>query len=244
MQRKSLLDRLPGALEHAYSHARKKRQSQGRGEESSRRPALTIALSREAGVRATTIAHEVGDLLGWPVYDHELLERIAEEMGLGPKLLEEVDEKPVRWIVQRMETFLAKPAVNEPSYVEHLIATLLSLSAHGRCVVVGRGSVHLLAAKTTLRVRLMAPRQQRIEAMAATLNLSQEEATRQVDRIDRERNDFVRQHFDKDPVNAHHFDLIINCARFLPRACADVIVEAAHQMEAAIAPPEPVETGA
>ncbi len=244
MHRKSLLDRLPGALEHAYSHFRQHRQPAEGCAETPAGPALTIALSREAGVRATCIAHEVGELLGWPVYDHELLERIAEEMGLSAKLLKEVDEKPARWILQRMETFLANPRVNEPAYLEHLIGTLLSLSAHGHCVVVGRGSVHLLPPKTTLRVRLMAPRQHRIEAMAATLNLSQEEAARQVDRIDRERSDFVRQHFDKDPVNPHHFDVIVNAVRFSPRASAELIVEAAHRMEAALAPPAAVEASA
>jgi len=243
MLNKHLLDRLPGALEDAYSQLRSSRTARPRGAPLPKGPALTVALSREAGIEATSIAHEVGELLGWPVFDHELLERIAEEMGLRAGLLEKVDEKPVHWLMERMETFLAKPAVSEPAYVEHLIGTLLSLSTHGHCVVVGRGSAHLLPARTTLRVRLMAPHQQRVESMARTLGLKPEEAARQVDRIDRERNDFVRQHFDKEPTNPHHFDLILNCARFSSRSCAELIVEAAHRMEAAIAPPEPVEAG-
>lgn len=241
MIHKNKLERLSHAIHHAYGHFRAKREAQKKIDDSPVGPALTIALSREAGIEATSIAHEVGELLGWPVYDHELLERIAEEMGLRAGLLEKVDEKPVRWLLERMETFLANPAVSEPVYIEHLIGTLLSLSAHGHCVVVGRGSAHLLPAPTTLRVRLMAPHQQRVQAMSHTLNLSLEEAAQQIDRIDRQRNDFVRQHFDKEPANPHHFDLTLNCARFSSRSCAELIVEAAHRMEAALAPPEPVE---
>src|SRR5436305_10388876 len=41
--------------------------------------ALTIALSREAGARGGTIGRRVGRKLGWPVYDKELLEYMAQE---------------------------------------------------------------------------------------------------------------------------------------------------------------------
>ena len=41
----------------------------------------------------TCIAREVGNGVGWHVYDHELLERIAQDMGLRTVLLESVDER-------------------------------------------------------------------------------------------------------------------------------------------------------
>ena len=42
-------------------------------------PSFTIALSREAGTQAGEIAHELGMKLNWPVFDRELVERIAED---------------------------------------------------------------------------------------------------------------------------------------------------------------------
>ena len=46
---------------------------------------FTITVSREAGTQGTAVAKELGTLLGWHVYDHELLEQIARNMGLrGP----------------------------------------------------------------------------------------------------------------------------------------------------------------
>ena len=56
-------------------------------------PAFTITLSREAGTLATSVAQEVGRRLGWQVYDHELLERIAQEMHVRTALLDSVDER-------------------------------------------------------------------------------------------------------------------------------------------------------
>src|SRR6516165_1938589 len=60
--------------------------------------AFTVALTREAGTQGTAVAREVGRLLGWNVYDHELLERIAQDMGLRSSLLETVDERQQGWL--------------------------------------------------------------------------------------------------------------------------------------------------
>src|SRR5262245_15881472 len=61
------------------------------------RPALTIAVSREAGANGALVARAVEQQLGWPVYDRELLQRVAEHMGLRASLLEAVDEKRKGW---------------------------------------------------------------------------------------------------------------------------------------------------
>jgi hypothetical protein len=47
------------------------------------------------------------------------------------------------------------------AYVHHLSQAILSLGAHGRCVIIGRGAAQILPAQTTLRVRLIGPRERR-----------------------------------------------------------------------------------
>src|SRR5262249_33918589 len=44
------------------------------------RPVYTIAVSRETGAQGNTVAAEVGRLLGWPVYDRNILDKVAEEV--------------------------------------------------------------------------------------------------------------------------------------------------------------------
>src|SRR6516225_1362618 len=62
--------------------------------------AFSIALSREAGTQASAVAQEVGRLLGWQVYDRQLLEQIAHDMGLRTNLLESVDERRKGWLAE------------------------------------------------------------------------------------------------------------------------------------------------
>ena len=44
----------------------------------------TIAVTREAGTPGSAVAEEIGRRLSWPVYDRELIERIARRWGCGP----------------------------------------------------------------------------------------------------------------------------------------------------------------
>jgi cytidylate kinase len=204
-------------------------------------PAFTIAISREAGASGPTIARAVGEKLGWPVYDRELLQQIAEEMGLRTSLLKSVDEKRKGWFQGCLDKIFSVPTVNESQYFRHLTETLLSLAAHGECVIVGRGAAQLLPAATTLRVRLVGPVAERTEAIMGRFDLSRDEAARWIEKTDAERNRFVRDHVHKDPSDARLYDLVLNSQRFSVAECADLIIEALHRLQAhaSARPPKP-----
>ncbi len=68
---------------------------------------LTIALSHQTGAGGAEIARIVGTRLNWPIYDHELLDQIAEEMGLNAHHLEHLDERYVSWIEEVAHSFWA-----------------------------------------------------------------------------------------------------------------------------------------
>jgi cytidylate kinase len=170
--------------------------------------------------------------LGWPVYDRELLQHIADETGLRTSLFKDVDEKRKGWLQGCLEQIFAVPAVSDTKYFRHLTETLLSLAAHGECVIVGRGAAQILPAATTLRVRLVGPVEERIKAVMQHLDLPREEASRWVEKTDVERDRFVRDHVHRDPSDARIYDLVLNSFRFSVTECADLIVEALHQLQA------------
>src|SRR5438309_76672 len=221
-------DRVAETLQHLCRHWEEKRQvaSSGSHLNSLAPHALTIALSREAETQGTAVGQEVGTRLGWLVYDHELLERIAQDMGVHTRLLESVDERRVSWLAEAFEGLMSAPYASESAYVHRLVKTVLALGTHGDCIIVGRGAALVLPAETTLRVRLIAPLKTRSVAMRKRLGVPEVEATRQLEALDRERNAFVQDHFFKDPADPRHYDLILNSARFGVAGCAELIVEA------------------
>jgi cytidylate kinase len=233
MNPRSMSERSSEALMRAMTHWEGRRGAAGPGGA----PAgLTVAISRQIGGRGTSVGRAVGVKLGWPVYDNELLERIAREQNLRLSLLESVDERRTSWIEECLEAFGEIPAVSASAYARYLTETVLSLAAHGECVIVGRGAAQILPPASTLRVRLVAPLEDRIAWMSREQNLPRNEAARRVAEVEGERVGFIRTHFQKDPTDPTGYDLLLNSSRFALDGCADLIVAALNRMAKTAAP--------
>ena len=217
------------ALARAQQHWQERR-AETPASEPSAPTAFTIAFSREAGTGGAAIAREVANRLAWPLYDRELLQRIADDMGVRRSLLESVDERQVGWVSENLANLFAVPQANQFAYVRQLVETLLSLATLGKCVIVGRGAIAVLPRATTLRVRVVAPLEHRILAVQVEQSTTFEEAAARVERTDRERRCFVSDHFQVDPMDLANYDLILNAARFSPGKCADLIIAAFDQL--------------
>ncbi len=56
------------------------------------------------------------------------------------------------------------------------------------------------------------------------------EATARVENTDRERNRFITDHFQIDPLDPAHYDLILNAATFSCAECADLVIAALERL--------------
>jgi cytidylate kinase len=227
MTHPSLSDHLAEALVRAQDY--KERHEEPEPHKTS---AYTIALSREPGSQGPLVARAVGRHLGWAVYDQELLDRVAQEMGSRANLLKLIDEKPIGWLEQAVVNMVAHYNLNQDTYMVHLIATVRALGQQGRCVLVGRGTTFLLPTETTLRVRLVGDLKDRIAVARRNQNLSEKEAARWVERTQHERHNFVKRYLGKDAADPHNYDLILNTSHFGIEECAEIIVSALHRLVA------------
>jgi cytidylate kinase len=224
---------LTEALVRANQHWQLRHQDDtGPGVVKSESPAFSIAISREAGTYGASIGRAVADRLGWPVYDRELLQRIASDLGVHQTLLSSLDERHANWLSEYLAGFSSQKQVSEYAFVRRLVQALLSLAAHGACVIVGRGATKVLPIATTLRVRIVAPREYRIEAVQREHGISREEAALRVEATDRERDEFVREHFHMDAGDPGNYDLVLNAARFSVEKCGELIIAALEKLRA------------
>lgn len=220
------LDRLSETIEHT-EHFSRQRQMDATRETF----APTLTITRQAGTPGTSLAQEVGQRLNWPVYDHELVEKIAGDMGARASLVKAVDERNQNWLVDSLRAFGSPHPVTESSYVRHLVETVLALGARGKCVIVGRGASFILPAASVVRVRLVAPLEERIAAVCRDRECSRNQAATWVGRIDRERRQFVRNHFLTDPDEPTHYDLLLNMAHWTIAEAADLVLRALRLRE-------------
>jgi cytidylate kinase len=206
-------------------------------------PHYVITISREAGALGSSVARAAGDILGWPVYDQELLNKIGHHMGTQIDMLQLIDEKPVNWLEQSVVNLVSDYNLSHDSYMVHLIAIVRALAEQGHCILVGRGANFLSPSDRTLRVRLVGERKDRIARMQESLKLTEKAATRWVETKDRERRDFVRLNFGQQVEDAHLYDLVLNTSRLSVPECARLIVtqlHAAQQRPQSVQVPSPV----
>jgi cytidylate kinase len=102
--------------------------------------------------------------------------------------------------------------------------------SRGPLVVVGRGTQEMLAEREdTLHVFCYAPRKALIARTMKREAVSSEEAARLVDNINRERDQWVRLHWERDRRAHENYDLSVNTERLGIDGAADLVVIAARK---------------
>ncbi len=216
------------ALEHLLVGYRTESDTKYMALEETARDRFCIALSREAGTPVLEVAREVGERLGWPVYDRELPARIAQELHLPVAVVEDIDERRQSWLLECIESFSSRCELSESRYFRHLISVIRSLGENGRCLIVGHGAAFILPANSTLRVSLVGDREDRIATLSRSLHVDHATAARRLDEIHHERSRFLSAHFHVDAAQPRNYDLVLNCSQWSPSDCADFILRALH----------------
>ncbi len=201
-----------------------------RTQEHNKTHAMSIAISREIGAYGGVIARETANLLGWSVFDRELIDRIADELHISPNRVAAVDERHVDWL-QECAMLLSGTAISENQFARRLVATILSLSKQGHAIFVGRGAAHILSPRFTLRVRLVAPLEFRVAAVSRERGISYKQAEQYVLENERQQQRFIKDHFQRDPTDPRHYDLVLNTARWSIAQCAGMIADALHHLK-------------
>jgi cytidylate kinase len=174
---------------------------------------LTVALSREAGARGTTIAHKLGELLGWQVFDQEMIDYLINNDAGRAQIAAELSDKSRDWVDARFRKLTGERGFGMDEETQNLVRLVLSVAARGDAVIVGRGAGFLLPSETTLHVRIVASFETRISHMAQALRLTREEAAEEVRRRDDRRARYLTRSLLCNPSDLTVYDLIVNSGR-------------------------------
>jgi cytidylate kinase len=169
-----------------------------------------VTISREAGVGGSEIAQNVGQRLGWNVFDKNLLDQIASRFHLPRPMLDLLDETRDNWAYDVLGTWLDHKLVPHDKYVALLSRVVLMVSRRGPAVLVGRGAQFLLPRHELLAVRLIASPKYRVEQIMARLGTNEAAARRRMSELDQGRREFVERYFHHDGADPHLYDLVIN----------------------------------
>lgn len=188
------------------------------------RPLITI--SREAGANGTSLGRIAAHKLGFELWDQELVQRVAEEKGAPEALFAAVDERARNRIQDLLAGILMGDVGTETEYLASLGRVIHSIAEHGSAVIVGRGAHFVLGPREALRVRVVAPLEDRVRVIAGTRRMAEREARAELERIDHERVAFNKHHYGRNVNDPVYYDVVVNTGSFQLEAAADVVVAA------------------
>jgi len=213
-----------GDLANRYIREWEDRRRKLRGEETGPDMPPAICFSRKIGVGALEVSDTLGEKMGYRVVEREILEHIAHEADLSKQTVALFDERYPGKMAEFLSLAFGEKAFVKSDYARHLFGTVCSLAGMAPTIFVGRGTHLLLPRDRALAVRCICSKEHRINRLARMLNVSEQEAEKAVDRVDKEQRDFFKYVYDKKDASPYEFDIIINFDYInRPEAAAEVV---------------------
>jgi cytidylate kinase len=175
-----------------------------------------VTISRQTGAGGDEIARLLAEELGWRLLDNELLESLLVERGFPKAEVETYTErKPDLW---------HRFSVEKDRYLHFLKMVSYEFARHEGCVVVGRGGQVLFGnVPGIIRVRVVAPLQDRVTRVRGQFGNDERRALHAVHHLDEERAGFYRFLLQTDWDSPDLYDLIINTHLVSLRTATDLI---------------------
>jgi cytidylate kinase len=200
-----------------------------------------ITVSRLYGSGGSEVAAVTAKLLSWSLLDNAVVDAVAARMGLSVAEVRDREER-VPSLVERLTSAMA---MGSQEWVSPMAAAakrptdeqLIEVTRHiieeaiaaGPVVVVGRGAQEMQAEREdSLHVFCYAPRKALIARTMQREGVGAEEAARLVDSTNKERDQWVRLHWERDRRALDNYDLSVNTSRLGIEGSAQLIVSAAR----------------
>ncbi len=181
--------------------------------ETRKKPASVITVSRDPGSGGTAIARRLAAALGMDLVSGQIIQRVADSAEMSEKVVASLDEKQITrrddWITSLFEVRHLWP----DSYLRHLTKVVGTVGRHGNAVILGRGANFMLPPEETFRIRLIGPRETRIDRVMKDKKVSRDNAEEYVVRTESNRSAFVRKYFHADITDPAHYDMTLDTSR-------------------------------
>jgi cytidylate kinase len=201
-----------------------------------------ITISRMYGTGGSEVAERVANALGWPLFDNAMVDAIAERSGLTRAEVSAQDER-VPSMVERLASALSlgSPEVMPPvpagpiETTEERIVTVTKRVIEeavqsGPAVFVGRGAQCLLAERAdALHVFCYAPRPALRRYVMEKFGIDAARADRLVSDQNRQRELYVRRHWNRSWLALENYHLCLNTAWLGLDGAAEHVVDAARR---------------
>ena len=200
-----------------------------------------VTVSRMYGSGGSEVAAGIARELGWDLLDNALVDEIADRLGVSHEDVEAREER-LPSLAERLAAALSLTAPEMLITGEHQIADLTEerivavtqrvveeAAARDHVVLVGRGAQCMLASRSdALHVCCYAPPAALTARAAARLGVPQGEAAGAVEQTNRDREQYVKRHWNRAWRGIENYHLCCNTDWLGIEGTIRLVVEAAR----------------
>lgn len=213
--------------------ARDEAEAYAHGVAKERTAPLLVTFSMDYGSTGDLIARKLADCLGIPVYDREILERLAKKAKVETFKLEPHDENVSAGIATFLYSLLTGTGGELETYRRSLYETVLELAQHD-ALLVGRGAHLILSGKKVFRVRIVGSKVVCARRVAEETGMALVEAERLVYEVNNKRHKAIQNLFADSYEHcslefAKNFDLVVNTDHISAESAVPIILLAMQQ---------------
>jgi cytidylate kinase len=193
------------------------------------------------GSGGSDIAAQVARMLGWKLYDNEIIDKIAERSGLPraevseqeervPSLVERISGAFAMGTPEAMPTFPdGQPSTTEEEIVAATKRVIEDAVQQSPAVFVGRGAQCLLAERSdALHVFCYAPLPALVAYARDHRGIPAKDAEKKVQDMNKQREQYVRRHWNRNWQSPLNYHLCLDSSWHGIERSAELIVDAAR----------------
>ena len=192
---------------------------------------IVINIGRQFGCGGLEVARVLGQKLGIPVYDNELITKAAQESGFSAALFKESDETRTSFSFRNwFGVNSSNDYTSQGGLFKIQSDTIKSIAEQGSAIIVGRCADYILRGnKNTLSVFLTASEESRIERISRREGISKEKAEEMLKKKDKERADYYNYYTFGNWGVASTYDLCLDSSKIGIEGTADLIIDFARR---------------
>jgi len=206
---------------------------------------FVITISRELGSGGRTVGRKLAEALNVRYSDKELIHELMKRFNLTVSGIEKLKGEKKSWISDFIQMVAPVPKMSlltgqkNGKYMTEFRADVTSadifeaesdilkaIAGEGSCVIAGRSGFFVLRdCSNKLDVFITASKEHRVERVARKQGLTPEQAAILIDKIDRDRENYIRKFAGMSRYDLRNYHLVLNMDNLTEDQAVDLILK-------------------
>lgn len=180
---------------------------------------LIFAISRTYGSGGRVIGKRIAEMLDFNFYDKDLLKLASDESGISEQLFNLADEykktsifKPISVYKDKLFPPNSDNFVSEDNLFNYQAKVIKELAQKSSCVIMGRCADYILkdSEQNVVKAFIHAPLDCCIENVCDMYSISEKEAQKRIEKIDKERYEYHKYYTGKSWNDVSNYDICLD----------------------------------